>query len=68
MNFLSILLLAVAAIGLLCLLTAYICFRMAFFTPRKPETEEFPLPKGEIYDPYRDILIGWMKEVRAMPC
>ena len=57
-------LLAVAA---LVLLTAYICFRMAFYAVRKPETDEFSIPEGPIYEPYRELMVGWMKETRAMP-
>ena len=50
-------------------LVAYICFRMAFYVPGNyKSTEEYPLPKGKIYSPYRDMFIGWIKEVRQMPC
>lgn len=46
-----------------------ICFFITFYSPkRKPIlSDEFPLPKGEIYKPFKDILTTWMKEVRAMP-
>ena len=57
-------LLALAAIVML---TAYICFRMAFYATRKETNEEFPLPEGDIYLPYRDQMIAWMKEVRQLP-
>ena len=51
------------------LLISYICFRMAFYAPRKEKVdpEEFSLPVGEIYEPFRDIMINWMKEVRNLP-
>ena len=49
------------------LLTAYICFRMAFYADRKPSSEEYPIPEGAIYEPYRDRMVAWMKETRAMP-
>ena len=50
------------------LLTAYICFRMTFYDSRKQvSTEEYPLPVGEIYQPYREKMIGWIKENRQMP-
>ncbi len=57
------------AVAIIVLITAYICFRMTFYvTPkqRKPR-EENPLPPGKVYEPYRDQMIGWMKEVRALP-
>ena len=57
-------LLALAAIVML---TAYICFRMAFYATRKETNEEFPIPEGDIYLPYRDQMIAWMKEVRQLP-
>lgn len=60
-----LLLLAVLTLGVL--LTAYICFRMAFYADRKPIDEEFPIPEGEIYEPYRDKMVTWMKETRTMP-
>lgn len=50
------------------LLAAYICFRMAFFADRKATNgEEFPLPEGEIYKPFREQMIQWIKEVRLLP-
>lgn len=51
------------------LIASYICFRMAFYVPEssKIPKEEYPIPDGEIYEPYRDKMVGWMKEVRAMP-
>ena len=69
MKYLWILLAILAAVALLVLLISYICFRMAFYASRKKcQTEEFPIPEGEIYEPYRPVMTQWMKEVRAMPC
>ena len=51
------------------LITAYICFRIAFFV--KPEdkipSEEYPIPEGRIYEPFREQMVAWIKEVRALP-
>jgi len=63
MVILIILLVVLAAV----LITAYICFRMAFYADRKPSTEEYPIPEGEIYEPYRDQMVAWMKETWEMP-
>ena len=52
---------------LLVLLISYICFRMAFYTDRKEVRPEFDIPPGEIYAPFREKMIGWMKATRAMP-
>ena len=53
----------------LVLLTAYICYRMAFYVSKaqRNEKEEYPIPAGQIYEPYRDSMIQWIKDVRAMP-
>lgn len=57
----------VSLLAVMVLLTAYICFRMAFYADRKPSGEEYPIPEGEIYEPYRDQMVAWMKETWAMP-
>ena len=59
----------IIGITLIVLLISYICFRMAFYAPRKESLnkEEFKLPDGEIYEKHRDLMIGWMKEVREIP-
>lgn len=44
------------------------CFHTAYYADRKPSNVEFPIPEGKIYEPYRDVMIGFMKEVRQMPC
>ncbi len=59
---------SVAAVVLIAVLViAYICYRMAFYADRKPSAEEYPIPEGEIYEPYRDQMVAWMKETWAMP-
>lgn len=51
------------------LLISFICFFMTFYVTKrqKTSTEEFPLPPGEIYEPYYPVMLAWMKEVRALP-
>ena len=60
-----------AALGLcalLALLTSYICFRMAFYVPkRKPKGDEIEIPQGEIYEVFREKMENWVRSVRAMP-
>lgn len=53
---------AVAVIG-----ATYTCFYMAFYVRRPEKTEEFAIPKGRIYEPYREQMVAWMKEARAIP-
>ncbi len=50
----------------LVLLISFICFIMAFYVRKEKVKEEFPIPPGEIYEPYRDVMVNWMKEARAM--
>lgn len=59
-------LLALAAV---ILLITYICFRMAFFVPKKIVIgpDDYPIPDGPIYEPHREQMVAWMKEVRALP-
>lgn len=60
---------AAAALCLIVILIAYVCFRMAFYSPdRDPaELEAIAIPDGEIYEPFRAQMEGWVREVRAMP-
>ena len=59
-----------AGLAGIALLTAYICFRMAFYADRrpKPQTDEIDIPEGEVYEPYRPDMERWAMEVRQMPC
>ena len=54
---------------LVCLITAYICFYIAFYAPRKKavNTDEISIPEGDIYEPFREQMISWVKEARALP-
>ena len=69
MKIIYILLFLTTILMLLILLTSYVCFRMAFYVPeKKPKnTDEFDLPKGEIYEPYHEQMIAWTKETRTFP-
>lgn len=58
-----------AAFVVLILLAAFLCFYLTFFVPRHAPVaiDDYTIPNGEIYEPYRDVMVNWMKEVRAMP-
>lgn len=49
------------------LIAAAICFFRIFYASRRGPREEFPTPKGALYDPYRPQMIEWIKQIRAMP-
>ena len=65
MEYLWILVVIVCLI-ILVFLVAWICYRLAFFARKEPETQEFPIPPGKIYEPYRQTMVGWMKEARQI--
>ena len=62
---------AIGVVGvlLLLLLTSFICFMKVFYSPsRKPLGEdEFEIPPGKEYEPYREVMVAWVKELRSMP-
>lgn len=62
-------LLALAAVVLIVLLISYLCFRKAFLADRsvKPDPDVIEIPVGEIYEPWREKMEAWSREVRAMP-
>lgn len=51
------------------LLISYICFRMAFYVPKKEVIgpDDYPIPDGDIYEPHREQMVSWMKQMRALP-
>lgn len=53
---------------LVVLLIAYICYRMAFYAPRKnrPDPNVIDIPEGEIYEPFRPKMENWARQTRAM--
>lgn len=57
------------ALLVLVLVIAFICFYMAFFVPKHEPVamDDYTIPDGEIYEPFRDQMVQWMKEVRALP-
>ena len=69
LTYLLIILGIAAFLALAVTVTSYICYRMAFYAPgNELPPEEYPLPQGEIYLPYRDSFIRWIDEVRKLPC
>ena len=57
----------VALLIALLLLASLICFFLVFYVPRRRPTEEedYNIPPGKIYEPHRDTMVAWMKEIRA---
>ena len=59
----------VGGILLLGFLMTLVCFLLVFYSPRRHERgpDEYDIPKGNVYEPYRDEMIGWIKDCRKMP-
>lgn len=67
-TFFWIILGVVFLLAIVVLAISYYCFRKVFFVNRKEKDDrEYPLPKGEIYEPYYEQMISWIEETRAMP-
>jgi fermentation-respiration switch protein FrsA (DUF1100 family) len=51
-------------------LTAYICFFQVFYATDKQKRgsgEEYPIPEGHIYEPFRAQMTEWIKMARSLP-
>ena len=59
---------AVSAIALAILLTAYICYRKAFFVSRRTRQKPVGLPEDAIYGQFREQIGKWAQETRQLPC
>ena len=57
------------ALAALVLLIAFACFYLVFFVPKHGPVapDDYSIPTGKIYEVFRDQMVDWMKEVRAMP-
>ena len=62
-------LITVLSLATLILLLALICFLLVFYAPRQKPVgpDDYPLPKGAIYEPHKDLMIQWMNIARTMP-
>lgn len=58
---------ALLSVLLLALLTSYICYLLVFRATRGKAEEEFPMPVGEIYEPYYPSMKKWQQEVARLP-
>ena len=65
-----ILLWILLGLEIVCLVTCYLCYRVTFYVPKKIiiGPDDYPIPDGEVYEPYREQMVAWMKEIRALPC
>lgn len=54
----------------LTLLTAGVCYYMAFYSPPRTEKmgDEELLPPGSIYEPYYPVMRQWIRQLKEMEC
>ena len=69
MEFLLILLLALAVITAAVLIISYFCFRQAFYVPKRDPQSlgVVEMPEGEVYEPFKERIEHWAKETKSMP-
>lgn len=47
-----------------CLTASFVCFLLVFYERRQPQPE-YPVPDGEAYEPYREMMIEGIKRLRS---
>ena len=69
MKYFGTTLIVLACLALFFLLATCVVFYIVFYVPnsKKKSKEEFPIPHGKIYEPFREQMVGWIKEVRSLP-
>lgn len=68
MIFLMWTLIGSAVLALIVLVIAYICYRMAFYNPKKDvDPDRIDIPEGEIYEPFREQMEDWVRWTRSLP-
>ena len=68
MNGFEISLVIIGSLAAMTLLGAFICFMKVFYFPaRKPLPDgEYDIPKGEIYEEFREDMVRWQKQLREL--
>ena len=59
----------IAGLGILSLITAFVCFILVFYSGKRKVLgpDEYDIPKGDIYEVYREDMVAWTKAIRSMP-
>ena len=59
-----------AVLILLFFLLTFVCFYITFYSPKRrfADSDEIRIPDGDIYEPFREQMTIWTKELRQMPC
>ena len=69
MDFLIWIAIGLAALAVICLLVAFVCFMLVFYSPGRklPEGEDYEIPEGEIYEVFREDMKRWTMWIRQLP-
>ena len=69
MSISNTLLIAAGALCAIILSASYLCFRIAFYVPRRSpkDPEAIDLPPGQPYEPYHDAMRKWTLQIRGLP-
>ncbi len=59
----------ICGLSVLYFLFLLVCFTLVFYSPKRRVLgeDEFDMPKGDIYEVFRDDMIRWTREIRKMP-
>ena len=69
MHWFGWLLIGLFVLLILLFILIYVCFRLTFYVKKqnKIPKDKYEIPPGRIYEPYREQMVTWMKEVDALP-
>ena len=69
MDTLYVILFVLLGILLLFLAFTLVCFLLVFYSGKRKMLgpDEYDVPKGEIYEQFREDIIGWTREMRSLP-
>lgn len=58
-----------ACIAALVLLITFFCFILAFYSPKRRPfgPDEYDIPPGKVYEPFRETMLAWQKQMRQLP-
>ncbi len=63
--------LGIAALAaILALITAYVCFRLTFYSQRvkrSNDPDDIVIPDGDVYEAFRPEIENWTRQMRALP-
>ena len=69
MQWYDILAIVLLSLTFLFFFTTFACYFVAFYIGKKKiyKDDEYDIPPGKTYEPYRELMAEWMKEIRTLP-